>query len=71
VLLTANVAFLAIPGVGPGGDTRTLTQIVSYISIVTSLGCLVTGLVLIRHHKTKLQDAAEEVVSYSIRPLTI
>jgi len=64
VLLTANVAFLAVPGVGSGGDTRTLTQIVSYISIITSLGCLVTGLILIRHHKTRPQDAAEEVVSH-------
>lgn len=66
MLLTANMAFLAIPGVGPGNNTRTLTQIVSYTSIVTSLGCLVIGLVLIRHHGTSMDDAAKGVVSYTI-----
>ena len=64
MLLTANVAFLAVPGVGSGDGTRALTQIVSYISIVTSLGCLVTGLILIRHHNTRPKDAVDEVVSH-------
>ena len=64
MLLTANVAFLAVPGVGSGNDTRTLTQIFSYVSIVTSLGCLVAGLILIRHHKVMPHDAVEGVVSH-------
>ena len=61
------MAFLAIPGVDPGTGARTLSQIICYLSIVTSLGCLVTGLVLLRHHGAKQYDTAEEIVSCIVR----
>jgi hypothetical protein len=63
VLLNANVAFLAIPSVDPGNHIRTPAQLASYISIVTSIGSVVVGLLLLRQHRTKPHDAAEEVVS--------
>ena len=66
MLLNANVAFLAIPSVDPGDHTRTPTQLASYISIVTSIGSVVIGLLLLRQHRTKPQDAADEVVSHNI-----
>jgi len=68
VLLNANVAFLAIPSVdpgsGPGNHTRSPVQVASYISIVTSVGSVVIGLLLLRQHRTKPQDSADEVVSH-------
>jgi len=70
VLLNANVAFLAIPSVDPGERNRSPTQLASYLSIVASIGSVVTGLLLLRQHRTKPQDAAEEVVSYPIRSLS-
>ena len=66
MLLNANVAFLAIPSVDPGDHTRTPAQLASYISIVTSIGSVVIGLLLLRQHRTKPQDAADEVVSLII-----
>jgi len=66
VLLNANVAFLAIPSVDIGDRARTPAQLASYLSIITSLGSIVTGLLLLRQHRTKPQDAAEEVVSHFV-----
>jgi len=65
VLLNANVAFLAIPSVDPGEHVRTPAQLASYLSIIASVGSVVTGLLLLRQHRTKPQDSAEEVVSSS------
>jgi hypothetical protein len=62
VLLNANVAFLAIPSVDPGDRLRSPAQLASYLSIITSIGSTVTGLLLLRQHRTKPHDAAEEVV---------
>ena len=62
VLLNANVAFLAIPSVDPGDHVRTPAQLASYLSIIASIGSTVTGLLLLRQHRTKPQDAAGEVV---------
>ena len=74
VLLTANVAFLAIPsvdnvtnnfsnGIGAAGYPRTPAQVTSFISVVFSLGALAIGQLLLRHHMIRPQDSAEEVVS--------
>ncbi|KAF8814762.1 hypothetical protein BYT27DRAFT_7334295 [Phlegmacium glaucopus] len=49
VLLNVNVAFLAIPGVDTGG-----AHIASYISIVTSIGAILLGLLLVKIHDTSL-----------------
>jgi hypothetical protein len=66
VLLIVNVAFLAIPSVDPGDSTRSPAQLISYLSVITSIGSIVMGLLLLRQHRTKPQDAAEEVVSLFI-----
>ena len=71
MLLNANVAFLAIPSVDPGyGTHRTPAQLASYLSVVASIGSIVTGLLLQRQHRTKLHDPADEIVSYIARSLT-
>jgi hypothetical protein len=70
-LLNANVAFLAIPSVDPGangntGNTdRTPSQIASYLSVIAAVGSIITGLLLIRQHRTK-KDGAEDVVSHRV-----
>jgi len=77
VLLTANVAFLAIPsidsatpgantqsGIGAGSFTRNPAQVISYLSIVFSTGCMVTGQLLLRHHLIRPHDSAERVDKY-------
>ena len=66
MLLNANVAFLAIPSVDPGNHIRTPAQLASYLSVITSIGSIVIGLLLLRQHRTKPQDAAEEVVSHFV-----
>lgn len=49
MLLTANVAFLALPSVDLGKDSKTSAQVASYASIITSIGSILTGLLLIRY----------------------
>ena len=66
MLLNANVAFLTIPSVDNGTHTRTPAQLASYLSVVMSIGSTVTGLLLLRQHSTKPQDASDEVVSHHI-----
>ena len=74
ILLTANVAFLAIPsvdsstnGIAPGSSTgkyvRTPAQVTSFMSAIFSLGCLLVGQLLLRYHTIRPHDSAEEVVS--------
>ncbi|KAI0356096.1 hypothetical protein OH77DRAFT_1401749 [Trametes cingulata] len=64
VLLNANVAFLAIPSVDNGNDQLTAAQISSYLSIVTSVGSIVLGLLLIRQHRVKSKDTADDAWRY-------
>ncbi|KAI9509043.1 hypothetical protein F5148DRAFT_815641 [Russula earlei] len=69
VMLTANVGFLAIPGVvlsNLSGSTLTSasqvliftspSQIASSISVETSIGSIVIGLLLLRHNRTKQKE---------------
>jgi len=65
VLLNANVAFLAIPGVNTGDGTHTPAKLASHLSIVTSIGSIVIGLLLLRQHRIKQQDVGEEIVSHT------
>ena len=67
VLLNANVAFLAIPSVDNGNGNVTAAQISSYLSIVTSVGSILLGLLLIRQHRVKSKETAEEAVSLVAR----
>ena len=63
MLLNANVAFLAIPSVDTGNGDVTIAQVCSYLSIVTSVGSILLGLLLIRQHRVKSKDTADEAVS--------
>jgi hypothetical protein len=62
VLLAANVSFLAIPSVDNGPDVRSPSQIASYLSVLTSVASIITGLLLIGQYRNK-KDSAEDVVS--------
>lgn len=60
VLLNANVAFLAIPNVaGQEGTLATPAEIASQVSMITSVGSVIIGLLLSRHHQLKDKSAAE------------
>lgn len=61
VLLAANVGFLAIPSVDNGPHISP-AQIASLLSLIPSLGSIFTGLLLVRHHRTKGIEAAKEAV---------
>lgn len=50
VLLNANVGFLAISSVDTGG--RSPVQVASYMSLVSSLGSMILGLLLVSHNRT-------------------
>ncbi|KAG2357344.1 hypothetical protein BDR07DRAFT_1420728 [Suillus spraguei] len=50
VLLNANVGFLAINSVDVGG--RSPVQVASYMSLVSSLGSMILGLLLVSHNRT-------------------
>ncbi|KAH9947505.1 hypothetical protein B0H21DRAFT_738326 [Amylocystis lapponica] len=67
VMLNANVAFLTIPDVDPGGGKRTAAQIASFISIVTSIGSIILGLLLVRQHRVKPRETAHEAVEYLLK----
>lgn len=56
VLLNANVAFLAIQSVDNAATNghRSNAQRASYFSIVTSIGAIILGLLLVRQHHTTL-----------------
>jgi hypothetical protein len=76
VMLTANVSFLAIPGVvitnlsgAPVTSPSQLmistspAQIASSLSIQASVGSIVIGLLLLRHNRTKKKDEPAGAVS--------
>ncbi|KAI0823006.1 hypothetical protein BC628DRAFT_1326187 [Trametes gibbosa] len=64
VLLNANVAFLAIPSVGDGSKQLSAAQISSNLSIVTSVGSILLGLLLVRQHRVKSRDTAHDAWRY-------
>ncbi|TFK35304.1 hypothetical protein BDQ12DRAFT_655674 [Crucibulum laeve] len=64
VIMTANVAFLAIPGVTTANSPSTIAQIFSYASTVASIGAIVIGLLLVRQNRTKGIDDANEALSF-------
>ncbi|KAJ6486860.1 hypothetical protein C8R45DRAFT_270680 [Mycena sanguinolenta] len=66
VLLNADIAFLAIPTVDSGEHApRSVAQIVTYVSVVASLGSVVVGLFLSRlnHDQRDAEDYVDEAVS--------
>ncbi|RDB29917.1 hypothetical protein Hypma_014083 [Hypsizygus marmoreus] len=65
VLLNANVAFLAIQSVDVGHESyRSPAQIASYASIVSSIGSIIIGLLLLRQHRSKARETAAEAVAF-------
>jgi len=77
VFLTANVAFLAIPSVDNAIPTagsaasvsarvylRNPAQVTSFMSIFFSMGCMLTGQLLLRHHTSRPYDSAEQIDQY-------
>ena len=72
LLLIANVAFLTVPNFDPGDHVRNPAQLASHLSTITSIGSTVTGLLLLRQHRTKPHDTAGEVVRdiSNLSPLT-
>ena len=74
-MLTANVGFLAIPGVvinnlnsniTSTNDLRIFTstsQIASTISVEASVGSIVIGMLLVRHNRTKQKEDPAGAVS--------
>ena len=76
MLLTANVGFLAIPGVVlsnlSGTDITSASEVViftspsqiaSSLSVVASIGSIVTGLLLVRRDRTKQKEDLTSAVS--------
>ncbi|KAF4619588.1 hypothetical protein D9613_004778 [Agrocybe pediades] len=64
VVLNANVAFLAIQSVdnnNSGDPHRLPAQVLSYLSIVASVGSILLGLLLGREHKIKASDSDYEI----------
>ena len=74
-MLTANVGFLAIPGViisnlnGPISGSNAVhiytssSQIASCMSVEASVGSIVIGMLLVRHNRTKQKADPEGAVS--------
>lgn len=52
VVLNANIAFLAIPYVGTT-TYADVSQTLSYLSVLTSIGAAIFGLFLIRRYRPK------------------
>jgi ABC-type cobalamin transport system permease subunit len=76
VMLTANVGFLAIPGVVlsnlNGTDLTSASQVLifpsssqmaSALSVEASIGSIVIGLLLVRHNRTKQKEDPAGAVS--------
>jgi hypothetical protein len=62
-MLAVNVGFLAIPGVVTPAGHSTPEQVTSCLSIISSVGSIVIGLLLIRHHRIKREEDPEGAVS--------
>lgn len=63
ILLTANVAFLAIPSNNSNNlYIRSATQIASYVSVVASSSSMMLALLLRRQHRTRERGTALAVV---------
>lgn len=62
MLLAANVSFLAIPSVDQASEEASWSQILSILSVIASIGSIILGLLLVRQHRTKSKDSAEDAV---------
>jgi hypothetical protein len=71
-MLAANVAFLAIPGVivippaGSGWIKASPAQVASSMSLVFSIGSIISGLLLIRRNRTMGAQDPSTAVRYLV-----
>ncbi|KAG1834813.1 hypothetical protein EV424DRAFT_1309562, partial [Suillus variegatus] len=63
VLLSVNVGFLAIQSVDNGGG-HSLSQIASYVSVISSFGCMLLGVNIARQSYTQGPDMVDNVVPH-------
>jgi hypothetical protein len=72
VMLATNVAFLAIQAViivpTSGWINPSAPQIASSISLLFSIGSIITGLLLIRRNRTMAVQGAEKAVCWLFPP---
>ncbi|KAJ7211360.1 hypothetical protein GGX14DRAFT_450025 [Mycena pura] len=68
VVLNANVAFLSIQSVDQTGDqtgmNRSPTQISSYLSMLTSIGAIIIGLLLVKQNRNRDRVTAPDAALY-------
>ncbi|KAF9017860.1 hypothetical protein BDZ89DRAFT_1074496 [Hymenopellis radicata] len=66
VLLNANVAFLSIQSVDDASDSpsRSAAQITSYLSVITSVGSIIIGLLLVLQHRSKAKETSRDALSF-------
>jgi hypothetical protein len=63
--LNANVALLAIQSVdGNNVHNRSPTQLSSYLSILTSIGSIIMGLLLVNHHRDRVRVSPSEAAYF-------
>ncbi|KAK7044635.1 hypothetical protein R3P38DRAFT_3388945 [Favolaschia claudopus] len=69
VVLNANVAFLSIQSVDNNGaiaPNRSAAQISSYVSILASIGSIVVGLLLTKHHRGRDRASAADAANFML-----
>lgn len=66
VLLSVNVGFLDIGSIDNGGG-RSAIQIITYMSLVTSLGSIILGMFLVWHEQTSGDNTALEAASFALK----
>ncbi|KAJ7116037.1 hypothetical protein C8R44DRAFT_880416 [Mycena epipterygia] len=67
VLLNANVALLAIQSVDQGGNSvrnRSPTQISSYLSMLTSIGAIIIGLLLVKQNRDRDREMSPDTAQF-------
>jgi hypothetical protein len=66
-VLNANVSFLSIQSVDQGGNlvlNRSPAQIASYLSILTSIGSIILGLLLLKQTRNRDRDTPTAAVGF-------
>ncbi|KAJ7291729.1 hypothetical protein C8J57DRAFT_1273838, partial [Mycena rebaudengoi] len=69
VVLNANVAFLAIQSVDGGGRSvvdRSPSQVASYLSILTSIGSIIIGLLLLKQNRDQDRETAPDAATLAV-----
>jgi len=69
VLLTADVSFLAVPNVMPNngiprGESAPPAVVATQISLITAMGSIIIGLLLVREHRKKASESAQVAADF-------